>query len=82
MLKLEKISFSNFGQIIDRKEDDFCRKHQINFENECHLLPSGKSHWIGCPKCKAEIDTRVHIEKPVIVEEITSESKFTKAKGF
>lgn len=37
--------------IIHNKKDDFCQRHQLYFDNEQHLLPSGREMWIGCPKC-------------------------------
>lgn len=37
--------------ILETKIDDFCQRHKINFDNECHKLPSGTIKWMGCPSC-------------------------------
>ncbi len=38
----------------ETKEDDYCYQHKFQFDNECHLLPSGRKIWSGCPKCREE----------------------------
>ena len=49
---IKKIGNIGFGFI--ESKDDFCRIHKIDYENECHQMPSGKITWYGCPKCGDE----------------------------
>ncbi len=49
-----------FPNIIDKKEKDFCQRHQLKFDNECHKLPSGNLKWIGCPVCYKEDQKVAH----------------------
>lgn len=50
------IALTDFLKCPDPLEikDDSCYKHKktINFTNKLFKVPSGKTIWTGCPKCK------------------------------
>ncbi len=81
---VRKIANIEFGFI--ESKDDYCHVHKTDYTNECHLLPSGKITWYGCPTCQDERNKqiiRVHIEKPKPseIQEIYQQP-IKKAKGF
>ncbi len=51
-LSLRKIGNVEFGYIENK--DDHCYKHKIDYNNECHKLPSKKIIWLGCPICYSD----------------------------
>ena len=40
--------------LIEQK-DDHCYTHKSDYINECHRSISGNIIWVGCPKCKEEM---------------------------
>lgn len=82
-------SIRKFGKIeygfIERK-DAYCYKHKIDYSNECHLLPSGKIIWYGCPMCRDDDDLTLRRRGvPIIKPEQATElyqQPIKQAKGF
>lgn len=55
MKEFQKITSDlSVANIVETKEDDYCRQHNQQFTNECHQLPSGRKMWMGCPICQKQ----------------------------
>lgn len=52
-----------YPNVIETKADDMCYIHNQQFDNECHLLPSGKKMWMGCPMCQTKNTAKRHNEE-------------------